>query len=92
VPHTLPGAEWNVEIYFDFRKHRYYRRHTFDHYMLFSVDADEKRQEPAKPATVNSREGKKSPHENVNFPQQSCQIPKEAGCIILHLIPPKEQS
>jgi len=36
----------SAEIYFDFRKHRYYRRHSFDHYMLFSVDADEKRKEP----------------------------------------------
>jgi tetratricopeptide (TPR) repeat protein len=35
-----------AEIYFDFRKHRYYRRHRFDHYMLFSVDADEKRKDP----------------------------------------------
>ena len=40
-----------AEIYFDFRKHRYYRRHSFDHYMLFSVDSDEKRKEPvSKPA------------------------------------------
>ena len=36
----------SAEIYFEFRKHRYYRRHSFDHYMLFSVDADEKRKEP----------------------------------------------
>jgi tetratricopeptide (TPR) repeat protein len=35
-----------AEIYFDFRRHRYYRRHSFDHYMLFSVDSDEKRKEP----------------------------------------------
>jgi len=35
-----------AEIYFDFRKHRYYRRHSFDHYMLFSVDSDEKRTVP----------------------------------------------
>ncbi len=40
----------SAEIYFDFRQHHYYRRHTFDHYMLFSVDSDEKRKEPvAKP-------------------------------------------
>lgn len=41
----------SADIYFDFRKHRYYRRHSFDHYMLFSVDADEKHKEPksAKP-------------------------------------------
>jgi len=35
-----------AEIYFDFRRHRYYRRHSFDHYMLFAVDSDEKRKEP----------------------------------------------
>ena len=41
----------SAEIYFDFRQHRYYRRHSFDHYMLFAVDADEKRKEPvSKPA------------------------------------------
>ena len=36
----------SAEIYFDFRRHRYYRRHSFEHYMLFSVDSDEKRKEP----------------------------------------------
>jgi tetratricopeptide (TPR) repeat protein len=36
----------SAEIYFDFRQHHYYRRHSFDHYMLFSVDSDEKRNEP----------------------------------------------
>jgi len=36
----------SAEIYFDFRKHRYYRRHSFDHYMLYTVDSDEKRKEP----------------------------------------------
>lgn len=41
----------DVELYFDFRKHRYYRHHSFDHFMLFSVDTDEKRNEPGpKPA------------------------------------------
>lgn len=40
----------SADIYFDFRKHHYYRRHSFDHYMLYSVDSDEKRKEPvAKP-------------------------------------------
>lgn len=39
-----------AEIYFDFRKHRYYRRHAFDHFMLFSVDTEEKgKVPPAKP-------------------------------------------
>jgi tetratricopeptide (TPR) repeat protein len=36
----------SAEIYFDFRRHHYLRRHSFDHFMLFSVDADEKRSEP----------------------------------------------
>jgi tetratricopeptide (TPR) repeat protein len=39
----------SAEIYLDFRRHRYYRKHSFDHYMLFSVDADEKRKEPSAP-------------------------------------------
>ena len=38
-----------AEIYFDFRKHRYYRRHSFDHFLLYSVDTDEKRKEPVAP-------------------------------------------
>jgi hypothetical protein len=37
----------SAQIYFDFRKHRYYRRHSFDQYMLFSVGSEEKRKEPA---------------------------------------------
>jgi tetratricopeptide (TPR) repeat protein len=41
----------SAEIYFDFRKHHYYRRHSFDHFMLYSVDAEEKRKEPAVPST-----------------------------------------
>ncbi|HST10174.1 MAG TPA: tetratricopeptide repeat protein, partial [Terriglobales bacterium] len=39
----------DAQIYFDFRKHRYYRRHSFDHYMLFSVDSGDKPKEPAVP-------------------------------------------
>jgi len=38
-----------AEIYFKFRKHNYYRRHSFDHYMLFSVDTEEKRKAPSQP-------------------------------------------
>lgn len=37
----------SAEIYLDFRRHRYYRKHSFDHYMLFAVDADEKPKPPA---------------------------------------------
>ena len=50
----IPFAKKNIslwlpksaEIYFDFRRKRYYRRHSFDHYMLFAVDSEEKRKEP----------------------------------------------
>ncbi len=49
----------SAEIYFDFRKRHYYRRHSFDHYMLYSVDSDEKRKEPtAKPVEENKPEPK----------------------------------
>lgn len=41
----------SAEIYFNFRKHRYYRRHSFNHYMLYSVDTEQKIKEPvSKPA------------------------------------------
>ena len=40
----------SAEIYLDYRKHRYYRRHSYDHYMLFSVDSVEKRNEPKAPS------------------------------------------
>ena len=31
-----------AEVYLDLQHHRYYRRHSFDHYMLFSVDSEQK--------------------------------------------------
>ncbi len=40
-----------AEIYLDYRKHRYYRSHGYDHYLLFSVDSVEKRNEPKAPPT-----------------------------------------
>ena len=43
-----------AELYFDFRQHRYYRRHRFQNYMLFSVDSDEKRKEPSTKAADQS--------------------------------------
>ena len=49
----------SAEIYFDFRKHRYYRRHSFDHYMLYSVDSEEKRKEPTVKPENNAPEEKK---------------------------------
>jgi len=36
----------SAEIYLDFRRHRYYRKHSFDHYMLFAVDSEEKDKAP----------------------------------------------
>jgi tetratricopeptide (TPR) repeat protein len=49
---TMLWLPKNVEIYFDFRKHHYYRRHSFDHYMLFSVDTEEKpKVPPSSPAS-----------------------------------------
>ncbi len=35
-----------AEIYFDFRKHRYFRRHAFNHFVLFSVDTEQKEKAP----------------------------------------------
>lgn len=40
-----------AEIYFDFRKHHYYRRHSFEHYMLFDVEAQQKDKAPRSAAT-----------------------------------------
>ena len=49
----------SAELYFDFRKHRYYRRHSFDHFMLYSVDSEEKRKEPvSKPPASKPDENK----------------------------------
>jgi len=42
----------SAEIYFDFRRHRYHRRHSFGHYMLFAVDSNEKTVPPKAKAGV----------------------------------------
>jgi len=39
----------NVDIFFELNRHRYHRRHSFDHYMLFSVNADDKAIVPKQP-------------------------------------------
>lgn len=44
---TILWLPKNVEIYLEFRKHRYYRRYSYDHYMLFDVDVSESRKPPA---------------------------------------------
>jgi hypothetical protein len=41
----------SAEIYFEFQRHRYHRRHSFDHYMLFSVDVKEKDKDPGNQPT-----------------------------------------
>ena len=51
-----------AEIYFDFQRHRYYRRHSFDHYMLFSVDTEERRKEPVSPPEEKPGVAEPKPH------------------------------
>lgn len=52
-----------AEIYFGFRKHHYYRRHSFDHYTLFSVDSDHKEKSPVeKPADPSGDQKKAVSH------------------------------
>jgi len=41
----------SVDLFFELNKHRYYRRHSFDHYMLFATNAEERQQVPKKSAT-----------------------------------------
>ena len=43
---TILWLPKTAEIYFDFRKRHYHRQHSFDHYMLYSVDTEERRKEP----------------------------------------------
>ena len=51
---TILWLPKSAENYFDFRRHRYYRRHSFDHYMLYSVEAEEKRKEPLDPHPIKN--------------------------------------
>ncbi len=36
----------SVNLFFELNRHRYYRKQTFDHYMLFATNAEEKQQVP----------------------------------------------
>ena len=49
----------SAEVYLDFRRHKYYRRHSFDHYMLFSVESEQKdkqaKREPHGPESTTPR-------------------------------------
>ena len=38
----------NVDLFFELSRHRYYRRHSFEHYMLFSINSEERPQTPKK--------------------------------------------
>jgi len=40
--HTELWLPVSADMYLDFRRHRYYRRHSFGSYKLFSVDSNEK--------------------------------------------------
>jgi tetratricopeptide (TPR) repeat protein len=52
-----------AEVYLDFHRHRYYRRHSFDKYMLFSVDSTDKvntaKQGPPGPGSTSPRKRKR---------------------------------
>jgi tetratricopeptide (TPR) repeat protein len=54
-----------AEVYLDFHRHRYYRRHSFDKYMLFSVDSTDKvntaKQGPPGPGSTSPRKRKRWP-------------------------------
>jgi tetratricopeptide (TPR) repeat protein len=60
---TMLWLPKNVEIYFDFRKHRYYRHYALDHYMLFDVDVSEKvKLPPDAPLSESTPSTQKSPN------------------------------
>lgn len=45
-----------VDIFLELNRHNYHRRHSFDHFMLFSVDSDSK---PKSPVTMNTMDHKR---------------------------------
>jgi len=53
-----------AEVYMNFRGHRYYRKHTFEKYMLFSVEEQQKvheaKHDPTRPASSNPGKGSPS--------------------------------
>ncbi len=60
---TMLWLPKNVEIYFDFRKHRYYRHYSFDDYKLFDVDVSETRKlPPVTPTSGVSTSTEKNPN------------------------------
>ena len=63
VPFRKVGQEFwlpqSAEVYMYFRLQRYYHKHSFDKYMLFSVDAQDKvkeaQQNPEVPKSKNPK-------------------------------------
>ncbi|MFZ0286630.1 MAG: tetratricopeptide repeat protein [Terriglobales bacterium] len=53
-----------AEVYLDFHRHRYYRRHSFDKFMLFSVDSTDKVNTAAK---TPPGPGSTSPHKRKHW-------------------------
>ena len=55
----------SAEVYLDLQHRRYYRRHSFDHYMLFSVDSEQKVREathdPHGPGSISPKKRKRWP-------------------------------
>lgn len=45
-----------VDLFFELNRHRYYRKQTFDHYMLFATNAEEKQQVPKKAPGANQKQ------------------------------------
>lgn len=51
-----------AEIYLDMHKHHYFRRNSFDHFMLFSVDSEEKVGEVKQKALPSEQPTASQPH------------------------------
>ena len=49
----------SADLYFDFRKHRYHRRHSFDHFMLFLTDSQEKYAGPKGAPSISTQSPEK---------------------------------
>jgi len=48
----------SVDIYFELNRHRYYRRHSFDHYMLFAINSEEKQGNPKDSAPQTQKQNR----------------------------------
>ena len=48
----------SVDLYLELNRRRYYRRHSFDHYMLFAINAEEKSQTPKNKPPETSKQNR----------------------------------